>query len=440
MLLHSVVNHKLDSGSKNRIDVIYDISLLGTAYYFQRIRTGIARAIESLLFGLTDIPECSIHFSAYNSPEQLIQALEYLVAHPALRGNTFCGPDSVIVDFLVRAARNAYPLPAEATNCKYRRRAVSLMINRFSAKAAILNTELTSRADIIHSTYYPLPQDVGGSKRMQRFITIYDMIPVLLPEYFEPQTIKNFMNIIRSIRPDDWVIAISQSTKNDFCEQMRFDPARVFVTPLAASELFYRCDDSKKNAEVRRKYRIPDGPYALSLCTLEPRKNIDHTIRCFVRTVREQRIPDLSLVLVGTKGWDFDRIFAEIMSDPETQERIIVTGYVPDEDLASLYSAAMVFVYPTLYEGFGLPPLEAMQCGVPVITSNTSSLPEVVGNAGFMVAPTDEDALCQAFWDIYRNSALRANMAGHSLARARHFSWEQCSRDTYKAYLAAIGS
>ena len=420
------------------MNILFDISILGSAHFFNRANTGIARAIENLLNNLVSIEECHVGFSAFNNIEQLIQSLDYLTSHPHLKKHSFCHPGSMLMNQLVRLAENIYPNSTKVASSRYRRRIVSFFLKRFSMMYRSLDRKTLDQLDIFHSTIYPLPNFVQSNQKLRRFITIYDMIPVLFPEYLEPQINKNFTNIIRSIRPDDWVIAISESTKNDFCDFLKFDPSRVFVTPLAASEMFYRCTDTGKNAAVRKRYHIPEGPYVLSLCTLEPRKNIDHTIRCFVRTIREQRIDDLNLVLVGTKGWDFDRIFAEITDAPEMKNRIIVTGYIPDEDLASLYSDAMMFVYPSIYEGFGLPPLEAMQCGVPVITSNTSSLPEVVGDAGIMVAPDDGDALCQAFWKLYRDSSLRERMSAKSLERARQFSWEKCAQDTVGAYRAAL--
>jgi glycosyltransferase involved in cell wall biosynthesis len=173
---------------------------------------------------------------------------------------------------------------------------------------------------------------------------------------------------------------------------------------------------------------------------LEPRKNIHHVIRCFSKTVLGEEIDDLCLVLVGTKGWDYGKVFEELSRYPALRKRIILTGYVDFEDLAPLYSGALAFVYPSLYEGFGLPPLEAMKCGTPVITSNTSSLPEVVGDAGTMVSPTDEDALCHAMLEIFRDSALRTRMSERSLARADLFSWEKCIEETIRAYRIAIDS
>lgn len=178
----------------------------------------------------------------------------------------------------------------------------------------------------------------------------------------------------------------------------------------------------------------------MSLNTLEPRKNLGHLIQCFRKLVYQEKINDLYLVLAGGKGWLYNKLFEEIYRCEALKDRVIVTGYVADEDLAALYSDALAFVYTSFYEGFGLPPLEAMQCGVPVITSNTSSLPEVVGDAGIMVAPTDADMLCHSMLALYTKSSLREAMSLKSLERAKQFSWEKCTQETLAAYKFALNS
>jgi glycosyltransferase involved in cell wall biosynthesis len=271
-------------------------------------------------------------------------------------------------------------------------------------------------------------------------LTVYDLIPILYPQLFETD-VKNLLpEILRSLRPQDFALTISESTKHDLCTyRSDIDPARVFVTPLAASELFYRCTDAAQLAETRSKYQIPEGvPYFLSLSTLEPRKNIEQVIKSFSRLVREQRISDLHLVLVGVKGWDYNRVLEAIKDFELSEDRIILTGYVADRDLAALYSGALGFIYLSLYEGFGLPPLEAMQCGIPVITSDRASLPEVVGDAGLMFDPGDQDGVCQAMFDLYRDEALRAEMSRSSLKRSRKFSWDRCVRKTVESYQNAL--
>jgi glycosyltransferase involved in cell wall biosynthesis len=152
----------------------------------------------------------------------------------------------------------------------------------------------------------------------------------------------------------------------------------------------------------------------------------------------EQHLRDLSLVLVGREGWLNDALFQAISESRSVRDRIIVTGYVPDTDLAPFYSGALAFVYPSVYEGFGLPVLEAMQCGAPVVTSNTSSLPEVVGEAGIMVDPADADALCAAMYELYSDPCLREDLAHRSMERAGQFSWDKCVQETLQAYRTSL--
>ncbi len=259
------------------------------------------------------------------------------------------------------------------------------------------------------------------------------------PELFEPHVPAYVRAILASIGPEDRVACISEATRRDLCGHTGIEPERVFVTPLAASrELFHRVDDPAALAAVRARYGIPDAPYVLSLNTLEPRKNLGTAVRAFARLVEQERIGDLRLVLVGARGWDFAAVFDAVERSPALRERILFPGYVADGDLAALYSGALAFVYPSLYEGFGLPPLEAMQCGVPVVTSDTSALPEVVGEAGRLVAPDDVDGFAGALGELYGDAAARAELGRRSLARAREFSWERCTRETLAAYRTAL--
>ena len=217
------------------------------------------------------------------------------------------------------------------------------------------------------------------------------------------------------------------------------DPDNVSVTHLAASSLFHPIEDENIIETAKKKYHIPIHPYMLGLSTLEPRKNIELTIRAFTDLVCQEKIKNLNLVLVGGKGWNFDSIFKEVNLTPDVKERVFFTGFVEDKDLSAIYSGSMAFVYPSLYEGFGLPPLEAMQCGIPVITSDNSSLPEVVGDAGIMIDANDKEALCHAVLDLYRSPGLRETMKKKSVKQAKKFSWERCTDETINAYEKALG-
>ena len=431
--------------------VVYDISVLGSGYYDSRARTGVFRVVENLAYGLANSPECELYFCAGESLFQFYASLDYWKFNSELQKVPF--PYNELLKIKEYFDRRVLELNVEinqesaASNPKI---LYLKILRRFVYYAALgirlyptplISTKYLLQADIFHSPFYPIPTQVRQIKKKNVFLTVYDLIPILYPKFFQFKEDMLLENVVNSIDSDTWVTCISHATKDDLCNTCKqVDPLKVIVTHLAASELFYLCNNPEQIAQIRSKYNIPESPYVLSLSTLEPRKNIDHTIRCFARLVQQEHINDLYLVLVGTKGWDYSKIFDEISNYQFLKDRIIVTGYVADEDLAALYSGALAFVYPSFYEGFGLPPLEAMQCGVPVITSNTSSLPEVVGDAGIMVSPTDADTLCQSMLEIYNNPSLRDSMSLKSLERAKQFSWQKCTQETIDAYKTALNS
>jgi glycosyltransferase involved in cell wall biosynthesis len=298
------------------------------------------------------------------------------------------------------------------------------------------------RSDIFHSPFQAIPAQMRNASNLKRFLTVYDLIAILRPELFEATVSEGIKQTLKSLGPEDFSLCISEFTKNDLCNHRPdLKPERIFVTPLGASDNFRPCTDANAINAVKKKYGIPpDAEYLLSLCTLEPRKNLDQAIRCFARLVQQEHLKDLRFVLVGPKGWDYDRIFKATAEAQSVSEYVIFTDFVEDEDLSPLYSGALAFIYLSLYEGFGLPPLEAMQCGAPVITSNTSSLPEVVGDAGQMFDPMDTDGVCQALLDVYSDPERREKMRQRSLERAKLFGWERCTRETIAAYQSALVS
>lgn len=182
--------------------------------------------------------------------------------------------------------------------------------------------------------------------------------------------------------------------------------------------------------KVRQKYHL-NYPFILYVGSLISHKNIPTLIKAFYK-LKKYGLPH-KLVITGKRGWKYKNIF-EIISKLNLQKDVVFTGYVQREDLPALYNAADLFVYPSLYEGFGLPPLEAMACGTPVITSNTSSLPEVVGNAGIMVDPYDIDGLAKAMYEVLTNEGLRAELRKRGLERAKMFSWKKTAEETLNVY------
>lgn len=433
--------------------ILYDISWLGIGNSYPPARTGIFRVIENLVYGLKNSQECDLILCTQGASTRLCDFLDYLESHPELAGVSLSyeGRD-------VKFRRSLYKLyrklnqKLDKTPDSQNWLPETLMLRSFrkvltyvtqSAEYFYRPISLNSlaEADIYHSPYEPIPDEIRkAASHIENFLTVHDLIPIIHPEFFESNK-DTVEKAILSLHRKSWVLCVSQSTKDDLCNySSMIDPAQVFVTHLAASKLFYPCSDFQQIKAIRDKYRIPNVPYILSLSTLEPRKNIDHTIRCFFQLIQQEKIQDLNLVLVGTKGWRYDKIFAEISSNSILKDRIILTGYVADEDLAAIYSGALAFVYPSFYEGFGLPPLEAMQCGVPVITSNTSSLPEVVGDAGIMLDPKDADQLCHSLLQLYNQPSWRQSMSRKSLEQVKKFSWEKCTQQTLAAYKTALSA
>ena len=182
--------------------------------------------------------------------------------------------------------------------------------------------------------------------------------------------------------------------------------------------------------EFKKKHDIT-FPFILYLGTLEPRKNLKSLILAYNEI--KKKFPEYKLIIGGAKGWGYKNIF-QIIDNLGIDKDIIFTGYIPEKDLPSLYNSAELFVYPSFYEGFGLPPLEAMACGTPVITSNTSSLPEVVGNAGIMVDPNNVNQLADAMYKVLTDDNLRRDMIKKGLKRAKMFSWKKTAKETLKVY------
>lgn len=279
---------------------------------------------------------------------------------------------------------------------------------------------------VFHSPYFKLPaRDV--TQHAERFLTVYDMIPLDAPHFVPPASTDFFREIIQSVDiRRDWVLCISEFARQTFCEFTGMSLDRAFVTHLAAAPHFAP-KDAESIRRARLKYGLPEGEYFLSVGDIQPRKNITHAIRCFerVRCVA----PNVSLLHAGA---------TYIKGDEREHRDVIFTDYIPDEDLAALYSGATALLFPSLYEGFGLPVLEAMQCGTPVITSNTTSLPEVAGDAAILINPTDEDALCQSMLDLLGNERLRLTLRRKGLEWAARFSWERCADLTLTAYQQAL--
>jgi len=419
--------------------VLYDISTLGLAHFYKQSRGGGFRVDLNIAEALAASGECELLFCANHSSVAYHGCTAFLAEHQALRHVPMVAPHRRPASSAVRAAAS--------TVHRYVRRlsGSNVLPSAVRQGAGFLDKRLhppvadaDSGVDIFHSPSVPLP-DRPARRSPQRFLTIFDLAYLRFPTIYGAAYQLANIAALRSVCPEDSIITSSAFVRDELCEKGVTSADRIHVVPLAADPaLFYQCRDSEAIAAVRRKYGIPDGPYVLSVNSPDLRKNVPHAIHAFGRVAHEGRDLLTSLVLAGVPGPGSDRIHKTIAAYPELRDRIILTGFVPDEDLAPLYTGAKVFVYPSIYEGFGLPPLEAMQCGTPAITSNASSLPEVVGDGGVMVSPNDVDALAGAMIDLARDGALRERVQQRALAQARRFTWA-CSTDaTLRAYRSAL--
>ncbi len=447
------------------MNVLYDISVLGLGQSNPLARTGVARAVENIACGLASSLNCKLAFcdglfsmfsqrSGFAKASEIFYAsLDYCNSHaqfsdtPLMHSSFFLrfGKKLIEMQSMLEAYKAVHNISPEFDPAVLSGLEESLQkfIDSLDRIPYAISSKRLQSFDIFHATFYPIPLQARQVQKVVKFLTVYDLIPILYPKWcggWEEQ--RNTETLDSLVPEEDWVLAISQATKNDLCNYFgdRLDPDRVIVTHLAADPVrFYPCSDPVLLEQTRQKYKIPSGSYILGLSTLEPRKNLDRLIRCFAQVSLQQNIRDISLVLVGNPGWKFSRILDEVSRyQLSLKDRIVLTGRVDDADLPVLYSGAMAFAYPSLYEGFGLPPLEAMHCGTPVITSNTSSLPEVVGDAAMMVDPEDDDALCDAIYQIYTREDLRHHLAIKALQRSKHFSWKRCVHETIAAYKLAL--
>ena len=301
------------------------------------------------------------------------------------------------------------------------------------------NRKKVRQAKAFFSPAYVPPRYINGNESIRKYICLHDTIPILYREYFPQMRDSHFWYrlLIEQLKPNERYFANSQTTKNDFCRLFpQLSPEQIIVTYLGKNDRYQYLE--KPDVKVLEKYGLNQNTkYFFSLCTVEPRKNLLRSVKSFIRFIRQENITDLYYVIGGGKWKKFyDQLMTEFAGDAFFQDYVKMIGYVDDEDLPHLYNQAMCFVFTSQYEGFGLPVLEAMSCGCPVITSTSSSLPEVVGDTGLTVAWDSEEAHIEAYRQIYTDKELRIKLHTDSLTRARLFSWENCAdimlREIYK--------
>lgn len=268
-------------------------------------------------------------------------------------------------------------------------------------------------------------------------VSIHDLSFEHLPQTFKWRSRKQLRITVRnSARAASQIVALSQYARDDIINTYGIEPEKMNVIPLAAPAHFRPVEDEAELQRVRQTYGIA-GDYILSVGAIQPRKNLKRLIAAYSNLRRAKPEGNLpKLVLVGKCAWLYDETLRTIR-ELEVSNSVVLTGYVPESDLPALYSGALCFVYPSYFEGFGLPPLEAMQCGTPVIVGERTSLPEVVGDAGVLVDPFDVSDIAGAIERLIFDSDLRLQLRVKGLQRAKLFEWRETARKTLAVYQKA---
>lgn len=301
--------------------------------------------------------------------------------------------------------------------------------------------------DLFHATDHLLPR----LSYVRTVFTLHDLIFLFHPETHKPLN-RWFLTLMmpRFLRAADAVIAVSECTKRDAVRYYGVTEEKITVVYEGVNPRF-RPAAPDAVAAIRQKYNLPER-FILYVGTIEPRKNLTTLLEAFHHLITCDPAPcalrpatcalrpvtcALRLVFVGKRGWLYEGFFRRLR-ELGLEERVIFTGYIPDKDLPAVYSAADLFVFPSLYEGFGLPVLEAIACGTPVICSSTSSLPEVAGDAALLVDPRDVRALAGAMGRVLMDEHLTAELRARGIERARWFTWERAARETMEVYRSVV--
>jgi glycosyltransferase involved in cell wall biosynthesis len=287
--------------------------------------------------------------------------------------------------------------------------------------------------DVYHAPHYVLPILTRG----RRVVTIHDCIHLMFPQYLPYRFSKTYVRamLYAATRQADRILTVSESSKRDILRFFSVKPEKISVIYNAIDEHFSVPPTDDTVERVRGRYQLEDL-FVLYVGNVKPHKNVERLIDAFA-LLRRRGVDGLKLVIIGDEISKFQTLRRAVHRH-KLHKHVRFLGFVPDDTLSALYRLAGVFVFPSLYEGFGLPPLEAMACGAPVITSNVSSLPEVVGDAALLVDPYSSEAIAEAIWKVLSDSSLSERLRAKGLARAQDFSWQRSVARTLEIYKEVV--
>jgi len=282
--------------------------------------------------------------------------------------------------------------------------------------------------DVLHSPDFIPP----FRRNCKSIITIHDLAFLLYPHFLTKESARYYGQIDQAVKRADHIITVSESTKQDTIHLLGAPEHKITVIYESANPIYRSVNDREILEQTKIRYHIM-GDFILFVSTIEPRKNLPTLLKAY-RQLLDSYKTNVKLAVVGRRGWLSEEV-SSFVDELKLTNDVLFLGRVSVEDLLHLYNAAQLLVQPSFYEGFGLAPLEAMACGTPVVVSNVSSLPEVVGDAGLLVDPEDVSELTVAIWRILTDEALRADLIAKGFKRAQCFSWEKTALQTLELYL-----
>lgn len=285
-------------------------------------------------------------------------------------------------------------------------------------------------ADLTHFFNYIVPPGVHG----RTVVTVHDMVYKAFPETVRARTKYMLdMGLKSSMKRADMIVTDSEFSKAEILKYFPKYENKLRVVPCGVDLGRFRpCERPERIPEVKKSLGI-SGEYFLYLGTIEPRKNLERLIKAYWIFTRKIGSDAPKLVLAGGKGWLYDNIFAKV-TDLGLSDRVIFTKYVPSEDMNPLMCGALAFVFPSIYEGFGMPPLEAMACGVPVLASDAASLPEVTGDCAVICNAYSSESIADGLERLYSDASLRQSLSERGIERAKSFTWESSAMKLYNVY------
>lgn len=422
----------------DKITLIYDISALYDGFYKTSSRSGIYFCVINLLkeLVLNEDIDLSLYCMDKNLPETMSvlkkefpnKDFDLIADTPMTKQNLYF----LYLKHLRRRVKDEEKIILKRFIIKTILKFIILALTPINALLKKIALKLIKQEKYTSDTFflspaYPIPDIFANCKK---FTILHDTIPLILPDKAAKGLEDSwYAKLLSSLNHDDYYFANSECTRKDFLKYFpQIDSKKIHPVLHACGKHFVSAN-SEQIKNVRDKYNIPAGKkYIFSLCTLEPRKNLIRTVKTFIQFIKKHNIDDLYFVL-GGGNWEMfiSQLEKEIDNLGEYKNKIIKTGYIDDQDLPPLYSCAEWFVYTSQYEGFGVPPLEAMSCACPVIVSNNSSLPEVVGDAGQQISWDSDEEHIEAYEKYYFDSAFRNLCARKGYERSKNFSWEKCA-------------